>query len=281
ARPTFNSNEGSFFALGDLDSPTWANFLERVTEVTDSFAGVQFRDMGDHVLVGTAAAQALMGEPDPKNLQQAFEEKGSQVRAKHERELPRASGVGGRVRPIAKAAVPLSFGRCGALEFLVLRAPALFRSRPANVVHFDGDPETTAKMEKLASGRRSMCLIGRGVKEFRLHPDLARKFPSIARPESGGSASWMTSRRGSWEIMTGRLRLHHVKPRRHLTNKEDLQNVPAPLDRLTGRRAACCKFQDASDHWVECYFEGDWKQGPEDVKTHAYWIGFSDFYLEK
>ncbi|CAK0804303.1 unnamed protein product, partial [Prorocentrum cordatum] len=293
-----------YFQVGSAagsSGSTWAIFAEELAEAialvtasrSDSFSGVTLRSMADQALVDTAAAQALIGVPDLKHLKSAFKEKGFKVHVRYQDDLPFASGVGGRVRPVAKAFVPVSFHGCGVLEFLVLPHPCPpllpagfldFMSAKidlaANQMTVGTDDATTLDMTKLPSGHRTIGLIGKSPSDFVLDPDLAQKFPSF---RIGSESAWATSvSSGSdrWERGGNKLRLVFTKPRRAMPVKKDLSESPVPSSFLEDEMVTTCRFKNPDGIYVEHIFEGSVSDLEDDAKLMPdYWVGHVEFQV--
>ena len=89
----------------------------------EMLAAATLQDMDEYALVDTAAGQALIGTPDIDKLRAAFKKKGFEIHFVDTDRVPTANGVGGKVKPVGVAAVPVSLQHCGVVEFLVLPHP--------------------------------------------------------------------------------------------------------------------------------------------------------------
>eukprot|EP00959_Pyramimonas_sp_CCMP1952_P432261 9052181-Pyramimonas_sp.AAC.1 len=147
--------------------------------------------MDEYALVDTAAGQALIGTPDIDRLKAAFKKKGFEIHFVDTDKVPMANGVGGKVKPVGVAAVPVSLQQCGVVEFLVLPhpcpplLPAKFLDFLKSVIDLRRNVMTIGEdgnrrdleLLKLPSGHRAVSLIGCKPSEFAINKELASKFP--------------------------------------------------------------------------------------------------------
>eukprot|EP00959_Pyramimonas_sp_CCMP1952_P298919 6252424-Pyramimonas_sp.AAC.1 len=146
----------------------------------------------DCALVGAAAGSALVGEPNLETLRKALNHIGYEVHVAYDvADLPLACGVGGKVKPVGRASVPVTMCGRGVVEFLVLphACPPLL---PAKFLEFlkakadmsmgmmsveVGEGRRDLELRRLPSGHRAVSLVGCPPEDFKLSDELARRFP--------------------------------------------------------------------------------------------------------
>ncbi|CAK0800210.1 unnamed protein product, partial [Prorocentrum cordatum] len=262
----------------------------------EALAAATLQDMDEYALVDTAAGQALIGTPDIDKLKAAFKKKGFEIHFVDTDEVPTANGVGGKVKPVGVAAVPVSLQHCGVVEFLVLPhpcpplLPAKFLDFLKSVIDLRRNVMTIGEdgnrrdldLLKLPSGHRAVSLIGCKPSEFAISEDLASKFPPFVVNAGRGDvwAEIPMALQDCWVQVPGAVRRVHVGPRREPFSFAEAEPPPVPVSQSGPGRVT---YQMLDSESSACsVVESIWVKGaPGEVLSFTgRWIGCAEFPIE-